>query len=33
MSLVTRGRRKVNPSGDLWRSVIESTGQPARMGV
>lgn len=33
MSLVTRGRRKVNPAGDLWRSVIESTGQPARMGV
>lgn len=33
MSLVTRGRRKVNPSGDMWRSVIESTGQPVRMGV
>jgi 6-phosphofructokinase 1 len=33
MSLVTRGRRKVNPTGDLWRSVIESTGQPVRMGV
>ena len=33
MSLVTRGRRKVDPSGDLWRSVVESTGQPARMGV
>ncbi len=33
MSLVTRGRRKVDPNGDLWRSVVESTGQPAKMGV
>ncbi|MEI8037141.1 MAG: ATP-dependent 6-phosphofructokinase [Verrucomicrobiota bacterium] len=33
MSLVTRGRRKVDPTGDLWRSVVESTGQPARMGA
>jgi 6-phosphofructokinase 1 len=33
MSLVTRGRRKVDPTGDLWRSVVEATGQPARMGV
>lgn len=33
MSLVTRGRRKVDPTGDLWRSVLESTGQPAKMGV
>jgi 6-phosphofructokinase 1 len=33
MSLVTRGRRKVDPTGDLWRSVIESTGQPVRIGV
>jgi 6-phosphofructokinase 1 len=33
MSLVTRGRRKVDPAGDFWRSVIESTGQPARIGV
>jgi 6-phosphofructokinase 1 len=33
MSLVTRGRRKVDPTGDLWRSVIEATGQPVRMGV
>jgi 6-phosphofructokinase 1 len=33
MHLVTRGRRKVDPSGDLWRSVIESTGQPVRMGT
>jgi 6-phosphofructokinase 1 len=31
MSLVTRGRRKVDPAGDLWRSVVESTGQPANM--
>jgi len=33
MSLVTRGRRKVDPTADLWRSVLESTGQPARIGV
>jgi len=33
MSLVTRGRRKVDPNGDLWRSVIEATGQPAHMGA
>jgi 6-phosphofructokinase 1 len=33
MSLVTRGRRKVDPNGDLWRSVLESTGQPAKMGA
>jgi 6-phosphofructokinase 1 len=32
MSLVTRGRRKVDPNGDLWRSVVEATGQPARLG-
>jgi 6-phosphofructokinase 1 len=31
MSLVTRGRRKVDPAGDLWRSVLETTGQPAIM--
>lgn len=33
MSLVTRGRRKVDPHGDLWRSVLESTGQPAHIGA
>ncbi|MEN9974612.1 MAG: hypothetical protein RLZZ282_618 [Verrucomicrobiota bacterium] len=33
MSLVTRGRRKVDPSGDLWRSVLETTGQPANMAT
>jgi 6-phosphofructokinase 1 len=33
MSLVTRGRRKVDPNGDLWRSVVELTGQPSKMGV
>jgi 6-phosphofructokinase 1 len=33
MQLVTRGRRKVDPTGDLWRSVIESTGQPVHMCV
>jgi 6-phosphofructokinase 1 len=24
-------RKKINPSGDLWRAVLESTGQPERM--
>ncbi len=33
VGLVTRGRRKVDPQGDLWRSVLESTGQPARLGI
>lgn len=33
MDLVTSGRRKVDPQGDLWRSVLESTGQPAKMGT
>lgn len=33
MCLVTRGRRKVDPAGDLWRTVVEVTGQPAKMGV
>lgn len=32
MDLVTSGRRKVDPQGDLWRSVLESTGQPAKIG-
>ncbi len=32
MHLVTRGRRKVDPRGPLWRSVLETTGQPAIFG-
>lgn len=32
MGIVTSGRRKVDPNGDLWRSVVESTGQPSKMG-
>ncbi len=28
MPLATRYRRQVNPHGDLWASVVESTGQP-----
>jgi 6-phosphofructokinase 1 len=28
MALATRFRRQVNPHGDLWASVVESTGQP-----
>lgn len=30
-SIVTAGRRKVDSEGDIWRSVLETTGQPARM--
>ncbi len=33
VQLVAEGRRKVDVEGDLWRSVLESTGQPARMGA
>jgi len=32
MHLVTRGCRKVDPQGPLWRSVLETTGQPAILG-
>jgi 6-phosphofructokinase 1 len=31
LDTVTHGRRKVDPSGSLWSSVLESTGQPARL--
>jgi 6-phosphofructokinase 1 len=31
--LVAGGICQVNPEGDLWRCVLESTGQPAQMGV
>jgi len=30
ISLVTSERKQVDPEGDLWLSVLESTGQPAR---
>lgn len=30
--LVTKGRQKVDPNGELWRSVLESTGQPTVIG-
>jgi 6-phosphofructokinase 1 len=30
--LVTQGRRKVDPNGDLWHAVSECTGKPPRMG-
>lgn len=29
--LVTNGRRRVDPAGDLWQAVLECTGQPARI--
>lgn len=31
LDIVTHGRSKVNPKGELWHSVLESTGQPARL--
>lgn len=32
ISLVTQvGRSKVNPTGELWRAVLESTGQPSKL--
>ena len=31
LDLVTQGRRKVDPKQELWRSVLECTGQPAVM--
>jgi 6-phosphofructokinase 1 len=31
LNLVTSGRRKIEPDGDIWRSVLEGTGQPVRM--
>jgi 6-phosphofructokinase 1 len=30
VNVVTVRRRKVNPHGDLWMTVLEATGQPAR---
>jgi len=32
-ALVASGRRKVDQDSDLWRCVLESTGQPAKMGI
>ena len=31
IALATQGRRKVDPKSELWHSVLESTGQPARL--
>jgi len=31
LDLVTHGRRKVDPKGELWTSVVEATGQPAQL--
>jgi 6-phosphofructokinase 1 len=31
IGLATHGRRKVDPNGELWHAVLESTGQPARL--
>ena len=32
LDMVTHGRRKVDPRGELWHAVLESTGQPANFG-
>jgi 6-phosphofructokinase 1 len=32
LAFVTGGRRKVDPSGELWNSVLEATGQPPQIG-
>jgi 6-phosphofructokinase 1 len=29
--LVTKGRSKVDPTGDVWQAVLECTGQPTRL--
>jgi 6-phosphofructokinase 1 len=31
LELVIQGRRKVDPQGELWHTVLEATGQPARL--
>lgn len=31
IALATTGRRKIDPQGELWHAVLESTGQPARL--
>ena len=31
LGIVIGGRRKIDPEGDIWRSVLEATGQPPRM--
>ena len=31
LDLVTHGRRKVDPTSELWHAVLETTGQPARL--
>jgi 6-phosphofructokinase 1 len=31
IELATGGRKKVDPRSELWHSVLESTGQPARL--
>ncbi|HEY0794111.1 MAG TPA: ATP-dependent 6-phosphofructokinase [Chthoniobacterales bacterium] len=32
LEMVTQGRRRIDPDGDLWGSVLENTGQPVWMG-
>ncbi len=32
LALATSGNKVIDPDGDLWRNVVEATGQPARFG-
>jgi 6-phosphofructokinase 1 len=32
IAVATRGRNEVDPDGDLWMAVLETTGQPATFG-
>ncbi len=31
LHLVTQGRKKIDPHGELWHSVLETTGQPGKL--
>ena len=31
LDVCTKGRRKVDPGGELWHSVLENTGQPGEL--
>jgi 6-phosphofructokinase 1 len=33
IAVATAERKRINPEGSLWQSVLETTGQPAKMGI
>jgi 6-phosphofructokinase 1 len=33
LAMVTEGRRRIDPAGSLWRTVLEATGQPGLHGA